>query len=212
MQNFKMLLVFIIVYILLAKISPRLELHSIVHCIVSICWNGYMMYSYIPTSMFSYNTVKNMLDFLQLNPEIKSKLILSSVHSIGYFLGDLIYIIVWQRRDRKYIFHHIISILSILVIYFDCYIPTYGIFFGQLGGLGHHVKRFENSFYFLKPFIVGFYFMIYSTSRILMLMNAIHYSFYLQKYVDIIPTYLSILLVIQNFIWLYKNYKKLSSK
>ena len=204
-----MLWPFILFYLIICRTTPRyLELESLIHCLVSSFWHLYIIGKYIPGSMFWYNSLTNLTTYMPNHPELTGTFLLATEHSIGYFVADLLDTLIDYKnvKRRQYIFHHIISILGISMQYAGSFIGSYGIFYAEIGAIGHHLRRLNKN----DKKIFFFYLMTYGITRILMILNVIHQTFHLQSGRDIIPIMITYPLVIQNSIWLYKNVKSIS--
>lgn len=207
-------MLFLVSYLVISFLFPKnIEMESIMHSLISAFWSWYIFKMYIPIYLFSYESLNNFVDYIEYNPIIKFNLLKLTKHSIEYYIADTVNICIAQDKRKKYILHHIISVIGLSSIFLDTYIGSYAIFLNAPAVIGHHTKRlFENiKNKHLKLVVFIFYFFSYSISRILMSINIIHYSFHIKKYQDIIPIFITYPLVFQNFIWLYKNFLKLKN-
>jgi len=210
------MILFIIFYVSISWISrkylrSKVPLQSLLHCSVSTIWHFVLFLRYTHLSLLSIYTVKNLNILLLFRPELKSYFYNAAIHSIYYFLADLIDIFLdtENKKRRIYITHHIFAIITIGCIFFDSYVCSYGILCAELGGVVHHLKnRYKNSNYYIRLLFFVFYVIIYSTTRLLMLFNTIHYLLNLDKYTDLITIFLTFLLLYQNTLWVKYNIKK----
>lgn len=202
-----MLLYWIFYYFYLAK---RLEkynnLHSIIHCVVSSLVNTYLLFgSLLFASLFDSEI---NLYFLKE----------SAYHTLGYFIADTLDIFFYRYNDyhkRKYLFHHIFSIIAISTIYLESYSCIFGIWVLEIGGLVHHIKYTINK-YDIKTLKIPteiLYHLIYTSSRIMIFLNITKCLLNIKTSENIISDVILITtgysLVIQNTIWWYKNLKML---
>lgn len=189
---------------LLFKKYERIEIESLIHCFLSLFLSINLFKKYFSYKIFA--TVKLPRDIFYLSqkdPDFKQSLIDVNNHSIGYFVSDIFYSIV--KKDSTYIPHHLLSILCL----YNNPSTTSGLFYAELGGFFHHLKRFK--YYFPKNIsilISILYFLGYGYSRILFFCNLTDYMLYSEKdsyfaYIQVILTYM---IIYQNMLWLYKNY------
>lgn len=199
-----MILFYVLFYLsisLLFRKYERVEVESLIHCSLSLLFSSYIFFNYFGSDIFTYKLLKYTYDIIKIAPELQFYLTCIGEHSIGYFISDTIYSII--KKEYTYIPHHLISILGIVPLYLNSYMGVVGIFYAELGGFFHHLKRFRGYFEnnFIKKLVLILYFMIYSFSRILILVNVEYYFFYVEKYLDCFIILLAHFLVYQNLIW-----------
>lgn len=194
------------------KVKPRVKIDSLIHSFLSVIWTSYVFTKYIPVSYLSVYGLKNFLDYVELNPGVKTSLINYTQHSISYFLADTAGILIRGDVSNIYLFHHFISIIGLSSVYLNTYIGSYAIFLGEIGSLAHHVKRINISNRYGKIFLFLLYFFTYSISRFLMISNVVYYTFHVKKIQDVIPLIITYPLIYQNAIWLIHNLKDIKNK
>lgn len=177
---------------LLKRLTNKIQLHSIIHCITATIWSSYLLWYYEPL----FELYKRVI-----------------IHSIGYFIADIIDIMLDDNIKRRiYIIHHISSIIGLLPVYFGCYFSIYGIWTLEIGGIVHHLKyaaEVNNVNIILYWMAHILYHVVYLSSRFALLFIAI--TIIAPKTTDItgvITIFFGAVLLIQNFIWWYYNVKK----
>ena len=108
--------------------------------------------------------------------------------------------------------HHIAAVCGILTVYWDSYIYLYGLWSLELGGIVHHIKHASHVYQFPHPYSTAteiLYHIVYVTTRLMLLFNVTKILYYIaeseHQVVDAICLVSVYLLVIQNFIWWFKN-------
>jgi hypothetical protein len=209
------LLYFTIFYVVLARImkiwSKTVQLHSIIHCVLSSMWAGYAIYVVCKGNILTTNVYQ---EFQHVDDKDKGLIQIVAFHSAGYFIGDTIDIYIdYENKKRKdYVLHHLAAIAGILTVYWDVYIFLYGLWTLELGGIVHHIKHASHVWNFPHPYSTAteiLYHVIYLATRIMLMFNATKILYYVagseHKVVDMI-CFLSVnTLVIQNFVWWFKN-------
>lgn len=190
---------------LLFRKYEKVEVESLIHCVLSLFFSIYMLKQRFSYNIFrQINLPRSVSDLSSVDLDFKDSLSNISDHSIGYFISDTAYSLV--KKDYTYIPHHILSILS---LYVNPPVGSVGLFYAELGGFFHHLKRFEKYFpKHINTLIIILYFLIYGYSRVLFFSNVTDYFLYAKKYsyFDYLQIILTYLVIYQNSIWLYKNY------
>ena len=194
-----MLFVFTFYYLIFA-ISQNKQIHSLFHSISSFSLISYLFWKN-SIVLLSWNVPEQILSL----PETEA--LFCCQHSIGYFLADNIDIIFSEQKwRRRYLLHHWIAILGISTVYLGVSYSVFAIWCLELGGIVHHVKRMTAES-FIQPLTSKLYFLVYGLSRIYfsgILFAMLVTDFSLTSSICFLT---SLILTIQNFIWLYQNCK-----
>jgi hypothetical protein len=209
------LLYFTIFYVILARImkiwSKTVQLHSIFHCVTASVWAGYAIYVVCKGNILTTNVYQ---EFQHVDDSDKAIIQMVAFHSAGYFIGDIIDIYIdYENVKRKdYVLHHLAAIAGILTVYWDSYIYLYGLWSLELGGIVHHIKHASHVWQFSHPYSTAaelLYHIVYVSTRLMLLLNVTKILYYVadseHQVVDMICFVSVYTLVIQNFIWWFKN-------
>lgn len=219
MTNIKnMLLFWIILYLFLARFfkiwSRKVQIHSIIHCVFAFVWTSYVLFINLSGKLLSTDFF-NILN--GLNNDEKNYVFMVIVHSLGYFIADTIDILIDSKniKRRIYILHHIVAILGLFTVYWDSYLSIYAIWCLEVGAIVHHFKHSTEVYDFgLVAYIISniLYHVVYISSRIHMTFNTFIGFASLYKngsnIANVVGLIVSIILLIQNFIWWGHNLKK----
>lgn len=209
------LLYFTLFYVVLARFmkiwSRTVQLHSIFHCVMASIIAGYAIFVVCEGNLL---TTKVYLEFQVVNDSEKVLIQMVAFHSAGYFIGDTIDIFIdyENKKRRDYVLHHLAAVAGILTVYWDSYIYLYGLWSLELGGIVHHIKHASHVYQFPHPYSTGaeiLYHIVYVSTRLMLLFNVTQILFYIaeseHQIVDAICLISVYLLVIQNFVWWFKN-------
>tara|TARA_R110001599_G_scaffold274161_1_gene475352 strand:- start:1295 stop:1954 length:660 start_codon:yes stop_codon:yes gene_type:complete len=183
------------------------SVHSFIHSATSTGLSIYCL-SKITTNLFSYSALTDINSHLIEHPEAIKQISFNVYHSLGYFIGDTVYSLA--IKDYRYLTHHIISIAGLLSIFSESHVGSYGLMLAEMGGVFHHIKRYERSVnnQYLRWVMILSYYLIFGYSRYLMLSNVMHFSFYATKPIDYFQILLTFPLVFQNLLWMRTNWRK----
>lgn len=201
-----MMIFFLIFYFFLAQWTKnmfKIKFHSIVHCCTSVLLISYFFYKN-SINIITLSITKQL--YILNDPFI----IICAANSNGYFIADLVDILVDKNIKRRvYIFHHLVAIVGISTIYVNNNFSIFAIWCLEIGGLVHHLKYASEIYSLQFQNITNFlYFFIYSTSRFYFTLNFIPILFTYFSFSDFICVLVGISLTFQNVIWLRKNYSK----
>lgn len=176
---------------LLKSWSRKVQLHSIIHCVTATLWSSYLLRFYEP----SVDLLNNVI-----------------THSGGYFIADIIDILIDNNIKRRiYILHHVAAISGILTVYFNSYYSIYAIWTLEIGGIVHHLKyaadvnKVNIILYWLAHI---FYHVIYLISRSVLGVIIVIKLPEISNIGDAICIFVGVVLLIQNFSWWFHNIKK----
>lgn len=205
----------ILFYLILARVckwwSKTVQIHSIIHCILAFLFSHMFLIGSLRYT-FSDN-ISVVLQYLSPREEILAKLII--YHSIGYFTADTIDILISKDPKRYvYIFHHIVALIGLIMVFWGSYLPVFCIWILEMGGMVHHIKyaaeiHGSTSIIILSEIL---YHTVYVFSRLVLAVN-IYYGFLVLKtsptyYPDLIGLIIGSILIVQNMIWWSVNMKK----
>lgn len=212
---------FILFYVALARFmkiwSKTVQLHSIFHCVMTSIVAGYAIYV-CTGNLLTTNVYQ---EFQTVHESEKGLIQMVAFHSAGYFIGDTIDIFIdyENKKRRDYVLHHLAAVAGILTVYWESYIYLYGLWSLELGGIVHHIKHASHVCDWPQPFSTiaeVMYHIVYVSTRIMLLFNCSKILFYItdseHQFVDAICFLSVYILVIQNFIWWFKNLRASVSK
>ena len=215
MLDLKYLAYFILFYVILARFlkifSKTVQLHSLFHCVVSSLFAGYAIFIVCEGQLLTTNVY---LRFQNVQEDHKTVIEAVAFHSAGYFIGDTIdiYIDYENKKRRDYVLHHLAAVSGILTVYWESYIYLYGLWTLELGGIVHHIKHASHVYQWPQPYSTAaelLYHIVYVGTRAMLLFNVTQILYYIaeseHQVVDTICLVSVYILVIQNFIWWFKN-------
>lgn len=214
-----MLKYFFILYLVLARFfkiwSRKVQIHSIVHCVIAFLWTSFILYVLIGLSPLDMN-VREILTNVPPNGERMFQWII--FHSLGYFLADTVDIIIdyTNIKRRIYLLHHVVAIAGLSTVYLGSYMSIYAIWALEIGGLVHHLKHASEVFDF-GPFLYILtqilYHVVYLFSRILLTLNTYTMFTWIchskNIHADVIGLMVACVLIVQNFLWWIHNVKRM---
>jgi hypothetical protein len=208
-----------IFYVILARackfVSKTVQIHSIVHCFMAAFVSGVAFYQVIGNEVFKLDAYRQIITSVS---EEEGKLLKRvAYHSCGYFIGDTIdiYIDYTNKKRKEYVFHHIASAAGLCTVYMDSYISLWGLWLFEVGGCVHHIKHAAKVWELSAPWdslSEVLYHTVYLTSRMFLFVNTTFSWFYVFEMsatpaVDIVCCIVVYILVVQNTIWWYKNFR-----
>ena len=213
-----MLFYWVGIYLVLARFfkiwSKKVQIHSIIHCVVAFLWTTFVLFIYLSNDLLSANFSTALQG---LSDKEKHMILLASYHSAGYFLADIIDILIDYKNKKRqiYILHHVVAFAGISTVYWGSYLSIYAIWCLEIGGIVHHLKHaaevndFGSVPYYLSQLL---YHVVYLFSRILLSLNVIGGLVGICKSETILADLMgltgAVVLLIQNGIWWVHNLKK----
>jgi hypothetical protein len=219
-SDLTLLLGWILFYVVLARClkiySDVVQLHSVFHCTVASVWTGFAILRITNGgSLLTYDLYHPMQS---VNDVDKSMLMMTAFHSAGYFIGDTIDICFDKinTKRRIYIFHHLVAVAGLLTIFWDSYICLLGLWTLEIGGIVHHIKHAAHVFKataWMKNAAEVLYHVVYLLSRLYLLINTSYGFLCIRESktiaIDLVCFAVVYILVAQNFIWWFQNFRKL---
>lgn len=217
-----MLSYFFLLYLVLARVfkiwSKKVQIHSIVHCVVSFLWTTYALFISTGESITNIH-MREILSDLSVERQLLYNMVV--FHSMGYFMADIVDIIIDHTNDKRriYLLHHVVAIAGLSTVYLGSYISIYPIWALEIGGIVHHLKHASEVYNFGSVtyiLVQGLYHVVYVFSRVLLALNIYDAFTWIchsnTAAADLMGLSVACVLLVQNFVWWGHNAKKSLAK
>jgi hypothetical protein len=190
--------------------KPKIQIHSVIHCINSVILISYLFYSF-NINVFRTDVIRLLLSTSNFDSRL---VFICTANSIGYFLADTIDILMDEANSKRrvYLLHHVLAIIGLLTVYLGNTYSLFAIWCLEIGGIVHHFKHFTECYscpvkYQYLSIIL--YFIFYPLSRIYFIVNILYILNMPFSISNVACLSIGIILFIQNFIWFIQNTRKL---